>query len=92
MKTVIVFDTDDDRGMRDTYKIMSHLVDQYLMKQLPSRHKHQFGKIEFVKALRSYAAECEKDHDAYANSLKNAKYFTDMLWNKKHSDAVKDIL
>jgi len=93
LKTVIVFDTDDDRGMNDAYKIMSHLVDAYLMKQLPSRHKYQFGKIEFIKLLRDYASECIKnpDVDPYPNSLKRAKEFTDKLWNKKNSNRAKDI-
>ncbi len=93
MKTVIVFDTDDDRGMNDAYKIMSHLVDSYLMKRLPSQHKIQFGKIEFVKALREYADECIKSPDDinYPNSLKSAKHFADNIWNKKSSDTIKDI-
>lgn len=98
MKTVIVFDTDDDRGMRDTYKIMSHLVDQYLMKQIPSRHKLQFGKIEFVKALRAYgdclryADKNDKNRDPYSNSIKSAKHFADGIWNERAEGAIKDTL
>ena len=33
MKTVICFDTEDERGMNDARKIMDHLVGEYLDKQ-----------------------------------------------------------
>ena len=73
---------------------MSHLTNQHLMKKLPSKHKLDFGKIEFIKALREYADQCIKnpDVDPYPNSLKNAKQFADKLWNKKNEDRIKDIL
>jgi len=92
LKTVLVFDTDDEQGMRDTYKIMSYLVDQHLMKQLPSKHKLDFGKIEFIKAVRAFAAQCLKNKDPYPNSLSEAKIFVDDLWSKKNEKRIKDML
>jgi hypothetical protein len=91
MKTVIVFDTEDDRGMQDALKIMSYLFDQYLMKQMPSRHKLQFGKIEFIKELRTFATTCLEVGTLYPNSLKDAKLFADKVWAKKNGDVIKDI-
>ena len=82
MKTVLVFDTDDERGMHDAYKIMQHLCHEHLMMQLPSRSKIPFGKIEFVKHLRTYADKCLLD--GVPNKLKEAKAYTDQVWNQKN--------
>ena len=49
MKTVICFDTEDEQGMQDAYKIMSHLCDKYIGEQLPKPQHMHIGKLKFLK-------------------------------------------
>jgi len=84
MKTVIVFDTDDDQGMRNTVKIVEHLARQYLNKSLDVyQGDRSFGKIKFIKAIRAYLDEVDKRREgdpAFQTGLKSAKDFADNYW------------
>lgn len=86
MKTVIVFDTTDEQGMRNTIKIVEHLARQYLNHSLDVyQGDRSFGKIKFIKAIRSYADELDKkrEHDpSFRSGLKSAKQFADDYWKK----------
>ena len=79
MKTVIVFDTDDDQGMKDAHAIMSHLAKEHLGKRVPSNNTLSIQKIQFIKTIRSYGKLVAEGGD---NGLKQAKEFTDELWEE----------
>ena len=63
MKTVLVFDPDDDKGMRATIQIVEHLAEQYLPGRRLSNNDVSFGKIEFIKTLRSFMKDAEAHED-----------------------------
>jgi len=84
MKTVIVFDTEDDKGMRATTKIVEHLAEEYLPSRRSSRHDVSFGKIEFIKTLRTFMKEAEELEDpTEGGSLRFSKRFADKVWKAK---------
>ena len=85
MKTHIVFDTDDRTGMESTVKIIDHLAEKYLGRH-PKRYDKSFGKIAFIKTLRTFARQIQKefdlDEDNYGfNRLKYTKEFADKVFN-----------
>ena len=81
MKTVIVFDTDDEEGMKNTVKIISHLATEYIKDQpfLPT-YQIPFGKIELIKQFRYYA---NLAHDDDFGRLRHAKAFVDKIIKDK---------
>ena len=82
MKTVIVFDTEDREGMRNTLKIMNHLTREYLNDSADRGNNKSFGKIQFIKLLRIFTQEAEKA-GTDAGSLRFAKRFTDRVWTDR---------
>jgi hypothetical protein len=87
MKTVLVFDTEDDKGMRATIKIVEHLAEQYLPSRRSARHDVSFGKIEFIKTLRAFMKDAEELEDpSDGTSLRFAKGFADKVWKRKNKD------
>ena len=83
MKTVLVFDTDDPKGMRSTIKIVEHLAEEYANAP-PRHHSLSFGKIEFIKTLRAFMTEATALEDSEEpTSLRFAKRFSDKVWNEK---------
>jgi len=88
MKMVIVFDTEDDQGMRNTLKIVDQLADDYLGRGMNDSYKRHFGKIEFIKMLRTFAqkVKIEVDDDDVTRdgtSLRFAKAFSEEVWVRK---------
>ena len=84
MKTVIVFDTTDDKGMRSTIQIVEHLAETYLNRGI-SNHDVSFGKIEFIKTLRTFMREAQELEDpSNGTSLRFAKGFADKVWKVKN--------
>jgi len=78
MKTVICFDTEDEQGMQDAYKIMSHLCEKYIKRELPKQQQLVIGKIKFLKVIKNYARMVE---DGNANSgLTSCKDYTFKIW------------
>ena len=78
MKTVICFDTEDEQGMQDTYKIMSHLCEKHIQKTLPKQDRLVIGKIKFIKVIKAYARMVE---EGGANSgLTSCKDYTFKIW------------
>lgn len=57
MKMVICFDTEDPKGMENTIKTIDHLALEYTNRRVSGYDKISFGKIEFIKAVRQFAAE-----------------------------------
>jgi len=91
MKMVIVFDTDDREGMKNTIKIVDQLAIDYLGRGLRETHKRNFGKIEFIKMLRSFAAEVslatsDDSTDEDGTGLRFAKVFSEKVWERKEND------
>ena len=86
MKTVLVFDTDDAKGMQNTIKIVEHLAQEYA-NRAPRMHSLSFGKIEFIKTIRSFMNEAVALEDsAEVTSLRFAKRFSDKVWDAKKDD------
>jgi hypothetical protein len=85
MKMVIVFDTDDNAGMENTIKMVNHLAAEYMNRGLEGRNQRNFGKIEFIKALRTFARKviAEEAIDGDGGSLRFAKRFSEEVWNVK---------
>ena len=87
MKMVIVFDTEDTQGMRNTLKIVDALARDYLGRGMDDSYKRNFGKIEFIKMLRSFAAEVSlatsDDTDEDGTGLRFAKVFSEKVWDRK---------
>mgnify|MGYP001203426039 CR=1 FL=1 len=84
MKTVIVFDTEDPEGMKNTLKIVDHLAKQYLNSRV-SHGERSFGKIKFIKAIRRYQEECVKQAESdpeFKAGLRSAKQFADNYWSE----------
>ena len=84
MKMCIVFDTDDRQGMTNTVHIVDKLAAEYLNKTLDESYKRSFGKIEFIKMLRSFAQQIKVDlDDEDIIGLKYSKDVTDKIWHAK---------
>jgi len=83
MKTHIVFDTEDREGMAATVKIIDHLAEKYMGRH-SSRYDRSFGKIAFIKTLRAFAKQIQKDFDLEKGSFEKltyAKEFADKVFN-----------
>ena len=84
MKMVIVFDTDDRQGMTNTVHIVDKLAADYLNKNVSANYDRSFGKIEFIKMLRSFAQQIKLDfNDEDVAGLKYSKDVTDKIWEHK---------
>jgi len=86
MKMVLVFDTDDDAGMKSSLKIMKQLaVDHGLDNIMANLGDPKFGKIEFIKMLRDYQtfAKIEDNNGEDAAALRSLKKFVDEVWTQK---------
>ena len=86
MKTHIVFDTEDQEGMAATVKIIDHLAEQYMGRR-SSRYDRSFGKIAFIKTLRAFAKQIQKDFDLEKGDfekLSYAKEFADKVFNDEN--------
>ncbi len=83
MKTHIVFDTEDREGMAATIKIIDHLAEQYMGRH-SKRYDRTFGKISFIKTLRAFAKQIQKDFEfdkGGFEKLSYAKEFADKVFN-----------
>ena len=82
MKTVLVFDTDDPTGMKATIHIVEYLAEQYMSRSSRAQEE-SFGKIEFIKVLRTFMMEGEEVTAEERKSLRFAKRFSDRIWSQK---------
>jgi len=88
MKMVIVFDTDDEQGMKNTLKIVDALARDYLGRGMDRANKREFRKIEFIKMLRTFAAEVslatsDDSTDEDGTGLRFSKVFSEKVWDRK---------
>jgi len=83
MKMHVVFDTEDREGMAATIKIVDHLAEQYMGRH-SARYDRTFGKISFIKTLRAFAKQIQKDFELDKSGfekLSYAKEFADKVFN-----------
>tara|TARA_R110002020_G_scaffold438228_2_gene648670 strand:+ start:471 stop:734 length:264 start_codon:yes stop_codon:yes gene_type:complete len=83
MKTHIVFDTEDPEGMAATIKIVDHLAEKYMGRRSRAADR-TFGRISFIKILRSFAMEIQKDFELQEHpfdKLRYAKKFADKVFS-----------
>ena len=85
MKMVIVFDTEDRDGMANTIKMVDHLAHEYMGRKVETAHKRTFGKIEFIKMLRTFAkkVKAEEASGGDGGGLRFAKVFSEEVWDAK---------
>jgi hypothetical protein len=84
MKTHIVFDTEDQEGMAATIKIIDHLAEQYMGRR-SKRYDRSFGRIAFIKILRSFAKQIQKDFELEEYTFEKLTYTKDFA-DKVFSD------
>ena len=86
MKMTLVVDTDDIKGIEASHKMISTLCRQYNARAESLHSEQRFGKIAFMKAIRSYmkqqmdAVESEDIKFEDMRSLRGAKQFADAIW------------
>jgi len=85
MKMVLVFDTDDEPGMRTSMKIMRQILTEHSTSW--NHHDPQFARIEFIKMLRDYQtfASIEEGKGEDTTALRSLKRFVDEVWTQKKS-------
>ena len=79
MKTVIVFDSDEKEGMKNTVKIVNLLAKEYLDGAL-GPYDMTFGKIELIKQFRKYATLSNEEG---FGSLRHAKGYVEKIIKDK---------
>ena len=79
MKMTLVIDSEDLDGIRDSFKIIKMMNDKH---NTPIRayNDRSFGKIKFIKLLRSFAKSVDMEDPAALGSLRAAKLFADSVW------------
>ena len=83
MKLTIVIDTEDERGIRDSYKIISHFFKKFDTSGGYGRQV-KYSKIPFIKMLRSFAASARdaEIEGIESTSLKFTKTWADTIFAK----------
>jgi hypothetical protein len=87
MKMTLVVDTEDIKGIESAHKMISTMCRQYDARTSGHYAEKRFGKIAFIKALRSYMKQQMDEVDAEdlkfenMNSLRGAKHFADAIYN-----------
>lgn len=88
MKLTLVVDTEDPKGIADSFKIIKHFHAQNVGVPLSAQVK--FTKIPFIKLLRSFAKaakEAEKGGED-SDSLRFCKVFAEKEF-AKHDDGLR---
>jgi hypothetical protein len=87
MKMTLVVDSEDIQGLEAAHKMISTMCRQYDIRLPTNISEKRFGKIAFIKALRTYmkkqmeAVEAEEIEFKSMGSLRGAKQFADALYN-----------
>ena len=80
MKTVVVFDTEDPKGMEATYKIVDHLAKEFLGRRMGQSDSVSYRKIKFIKMLRDYGRLIEEGK--ITPGLKDTKNYADEVFKR----------
>ena len=96
MKTVIVLDTEDTKGLKAAVRIAKHLEREYLSELMPSEYSTRysnsdlsFSRIPFIKVLRDFAKQIREDLESGdlaledVGGLRYTKQFADRVWNNE---------
>ena len=83
MKLTIVVDTDDPRGIEDSFKIVSHFHRRHRAGRI-SGYEIRYGKIPFIKMLRKFAKEAieAKNEGIDPQSLRFTKEYADAIFSE----------
>ena len=87
MKMTLVVDSEDIQGLEAAHKMISTMCRQYDIRLPTNLSEKRFGKIAFIKALRTYmkkqmeAVEAEEIEFKNMGSLRGAKQFADAIYN-----------
>ena len=91
MKMTLVVDTDDPKGVDAAWEMIAVLQKKAGHIVKPRPFTKEFGKIEYIKALRKYVREQvdalnDPDDDSVTDtiamsSLRNTKTFADRIFN-----------
>ena len=91
MKMTLVVDTDDPKGIDAAWEMIAVLQKKAGRMVKPRPFTKEFGKIEYIKALRKYTREQvdafkDPDNDTVTDldsmqSLRNTKTFADRMFN-----------
>ena len=91
MKMTLVVDTDDPKGIDHAWEMIAVLQKRAGRAVTPRPYSKEFGKIEYIKALRKYVTEqvkAFKDPDDNTvkdiedmHTLRNTKKFADRIFN-----------
>jgi len=95
MKTVIVLDTEDQKGLKAAIRIAKHLEREYV-EDMPDGYSNRystndltFSKIPFIKILRAFASQIKEDIKNGDMELENisglryTKQFSDKVWKRE---------
>ena len=84
MKTVIILDTDDLKGIKNSKKIVDHIYNEYIV----PRHLTTItlNKFKFIKIIKQFAREVKKEQQGKRpqdiESILFCKYFADEIWRE----------
>jgi len=87
MKMTLVVDTEDIKGIEAAHQMISTMCRQYDVRTSGNLAEKRFGKIAFIKALRSYMKQqmdaVEEGDVEFKDmrSLRGAKQFADAIYN-----------
>ena len=94
MKTVIVLDTEDTKGLAAAVRSAKHLEREYLSDLMPSQYATKyssndisFSRIPFIKVLRAFAKQIRDDVASGdleledVGGLRYTKQFADRVWS-----------
>ena len=86
MKLTIVIDTEDEAGIRDTYKIVNHFYKRITPRTRTTAYEVSFAKIPFIKMLRAFArdAKIAEEVGEDSASLRFTKQYADVIFNEKN--------
>lgn len=81
MKITLVVDTDDEQGVIDSFKIVSHFYKKTQGRPRYTSHEVKYGKISFIKMLRKFAKDAKEAEEEGVDSLS-------LRFAKMHADQV----
>ena len=80
MKTVIVFDTSDPKGMKNAYRTIMFLAREYM--KLDAVRRVELTKIQLIKALKDFSRENLSDKLEKPPRLPEFMEFADYILKK----------
>ena len=84
MKITLVVDTEDERGIEDSWKIVSHFYKRLHQRPTYTSLEVKYSKISFIKMLRAFAKDAKIAEEAGedSTSLRFTKYYADAIFTE----------